>query len=120
MAPEGLERVRELFFQQIESGLHPGAALAVYHHGQLVLDLHGGVADKATGRPVEEDTMFVLYSSTKPVTACCLYILWERGQLNWDDRVAHHWPEFAQAGKEEVTIAQVLTHRGGFPDSPAT
>ena len=119
MDPRGLERVRELFFEQIESGLHPGAALAVYRHGQLVLDLFGGSSDQDTGRPVEENTMFVLYSSTKPVTAACLFILWERGQLSWDDRVADHWPEFAQSGKEDVTIGQVLTHRGGFPDSPS-
>ena len=119
MDPKGLECVSELFFDQIETGLHPGAALAVYRYGELVLDLYGGLADKEAGRPVDENTMFVLYSSTKPVTACCLYILWERGRLNWDDRVAMHWPEFAQAGKEEVTIAQVLTHRGGFPDSPS-
>ena len=119
MDPRGLERVRELFFEQIEAGLHPGAALAVYRHGQLVLDLYGGLADQGAGRPVDENTMFVLYSSTKPVTAACLFILWERGQLDWDDRVADHWPEFAQSGKEDVTIAQVLTHRGGFPDSPS-
>ena len=117
--PRGLERVRELFFEQIDAGLHPGAALAVYHHGELVLDLYGGLADKETGRPVDHDTMFVLYSSTKPVTASCLHILWERGKLRWTDHVADHWPEFAQSGKDEVTIGQVLTHRGGFPDSPS-
>ncbi|CAI8043890.1 Beta-lactamase domain-containing protein 2 [Geodia barretti] len=99
--------------------LKAGAALAVYHHGELVLDLYGGLADQTTGRPVDESTMFVLYSSTKPVTAACLHILWERGRLRWEDRVADHWPEFAQSGKEEVTIGQVLTHRGGFPDSPS-
>ena len=119
MDSKGLERVKELFLEQIESGFHPGAALAVYHNGVLVLDLYGGLADQVTGRPVEENTMFVLYSSTKPVTAACLHILWERGMLSWDDRVAYHWPEFAQSGKDEVTIGQVLTHRGGFPDSPS-
>ena len=70
MDPKGLERVRELFFEQIDCGLHPGAALAVYHNGELVLDLHGGLTDQQNGRPVDEKTMFVLYSSTKPVTAC--------------------------------------------------
>ena len=119
MDPKGLERVKELFFQQIDDGLHPGAVLAVYRHGELVLDLQGGLADQQAGRTVDEDTMFVLYSSTKPITACCLYILRERGKLDWEDRVADHWPEFAQSGKDEVTIAQVLTHRGGFPDSPS-
>ena len=108
MDPQGLVRVKELFLEQIESGLHPGAALAVYHHGELVLDLYGGLADQETGSPVEKDTMFVLYSSTKPVTAACLHILWERGMLGWDDRVADHWPEFAQSGKDEVTIANLV------------
>ena len=86
MDPRGLERVRELFFEQIETGLHPGAALAVFRYGKPVLDLYGGLADQQSGKQVEENTMFVLYSSTKPVTASCLFILWERGKLDWEDR----------------------------------
>ena len=119
MDPKGLSRVEELFNQQIETGVHPGAALAVYRHGLPVLDLYGGLADQETGKPVARDTMFVLYSSTKAVTSACLYILWERGKLDWDDTVASHWPGFAQKGKEHVTIKHVLTHESGFPDTPS-
>lgn len=119
MNPRGLQQVEGLFHQQIEQGVHPGAALAVYRHGKQVLDLYGGKADGESGKPVERDTMFVLYSSTKPLAAACLHILWERGELAWDDRVADHWPEFAQNGKGAVTVRHILTHRGGFPDSPA-
>jgi len=119
MDPRALQQVEALFHNQIETRVHPGAALAVYRHGQQVLDLHGGLADQQAAKPVESDTMFVLYSSTKPLAAACLYILWERGELGWDDLVSGHWPEFAQNGKEQITIRHILTHQGGFPDTPS-
>ena len=119
MDPRGLNLVEELFHRQIETGGHPGAALSVYLHGKPVLDLVGGLADRETGRPVTEDTIFVLYSATKAVTAACLHILWEWGKFDWDDTVASHWPAFAQKGKEEVTIRHVMTHQSGFPDTPS-
>ena len=119
MDPKSLERVEDMFNSQIVEGHHPGAALAVYRFGKPVLDLYGGLADLAAGTPVTEDTIFVLYSSTKSLTAACLYLLWERGQYDWDDPVATHWPGFSQNGKEDVTIRQVMTHQGGFPDTPS-
>jgi len=115
---QALGRVEDLFRQQIEQGVHPGAALAVYRHGEPVLDLWGGSADGTSGKPVAQDTMFVLYSSTKPLAAACLYILWERGKLGWDDPVAQHWPGFTKNGKAQVTIRHVLTHQGGFHETP--
>ena len=99
MDPKGLERVEDLFRDQIDRGLHPGAALAVYRHGRPVLDLFGGLADSESNKAMTSNTMFVLYSSTKAVTASCLHILWERGKFDWDDTVASHWPGFAQNGK---------------------
>ncbi len=119
MDPQALQRVEALFREQIAQGVHPGAGLAVYRRGGLVLDLYGGVADNRLGKPVTADTMFVLYSCTKPLTAACLHLLWERGQVDWDDRVADHWPGFARNGKDTVTVRQVLTHTAGFPDTPA-
>ena len=119
MDPQALSRVEGLFHQQIEQGMHPGAGLAVYRHGQLALDIYGGLADSEAARPVSEDTMFILYSSTKAMTASCLHILWQRGKLDWDDPVSKHWPGFAKNGKEAVTVRHVLTHRGGFPETPS-
>ena len=116
--PDGASEIARLFHEQIDRGLHPGAALAVYRHGHLVLDLWGGRADDAAAVPVAADTMFILYSSTKPLAAACLHILWERGQLDWDDPVAAYWPAFAKHGKGAVTIRHILTHRGGFPETP--
>jgi CubicO group peptidase (beta-lactamase class C family) len=117
MDSQKLEQVNQLFHKQIDEGLHPGAGLAVYRYGNLVLDIYGGIAKT---EPVNAETMFVLMSSTKPLTASCLYMLKERGKLDYDDLVSKHWPEFAQNGKETVTIRHILTHRGGFPETPAT
>ena len=119
MNPAGLEQVKQIFNRQISEGLHPGAGLAVYRYGSLVLDIHGGVADNGTGRRVDDKTMFVLFSSTKPLAGACIYMLKERGRLEWDDPVAKFWPEFGQNGKETVTIRHLLSHQGGFPETPA-
>ena len=119
MDSQALSRVEELFQEYIDNGSHPGAALAVYRHGKPVLDIYGGIADKDSGKAVSEDTMFVLYSSSKPWAGVCVGILWERGNLAWDDPVAKHWPEFAQNGKAGVTVRHLLTHMGGFPANPA-
>ncbi|HEY8491721.1 MAG TPA: serine hydrolase domain-containing protein [Dehalococcoidia bacterium] len=118
MDPEALQRVERLFHDQIARGEHPGAALAVYRYGRPVLDLWGGVADVETGRPVREDTLWVLFSSTKPLASVSVLKLIERGQAALDDPVARYWPEFARNGKERVTIRHILTHRGGFPLTP--
>ena len=87
-----LRKVEELFHSQISDGLHPGAGLAVYRYGQPVLDLCGGLADADTSRPVSNETMFVLFSSTKPIAAACLYILQGQGRIAWDDPVSKQWP----------------------------
>ena len=118
MDSRGLRVVEDLFNSQIENGVHPGACVAAYRHGKLVLDLYGGVADRETGRPVTEDTLFVMYSCSKALAATCMHILWERGKLDWDDRVARYWPGFAKNGKESCTIRHIMIHRGGFPASP--
>ena len=118
MDAEGLRSVEELFRRQIEEGLHPAAALAVYRHGSLVLDLWGGVVDRESGRSVNADTLFVLFSATKPLAAACLHLLMERGLCDLEDRVRRYWPEFGRNGKETVTIRHVLSHQGGFPQQP--
>jgi len=115
MDSDKLEQVKKLFYSQIAEGLHPGAGLSVYRYGKQVLDIYGGIGKSG---PVTADTMFVLMSSTKPLTACCLYILKERGKIDWDELVCKHWPDFAQNGKDTVTIRHILTHMGGFPVTP--
>ena len=114
----GFEPVKELFEQQFAQGQHIGAGVAVYHRGRPVVDLWGGLADEESGRPWEEGTMAVSFSTTKGLTATCLHILAERGLLKYGDPVAKYWPEFAVNGKEAVTIYQLLTHQAGIPQLP--
>ena len=82
--------------------------------GELVADLWGGVADVETGRPWAEDTMVVVYSSTKGATATCAHMLADAGRLDLDAPVAEYWPEFAQAGKEAITVSDLLSHQAGL------
>jgi CubicO group peptidase (beta-lactamase class C family) len=88
--------------------------VCVYHRGRCVADLWGGVRDRR-GRPWLGDTMAPSFSTTKGVAATLVHILVDRGVLDYDDRVAKHWPEFAQNGKGQVTVRDVLTHRAGLP-----
>jgi CubicO group peptidase (beta-lactamase class C family) len=91
-----------------------GAAVCVYHHGRPVVDLWGGSADLDTGRPWAEDTLQLVFSTTKAVTATCIHLLVERGVLDLDEPVARYWPEFAAAGKAEIPLRWVLTHQAGL------
>ena len=113
-----LQNVEQLFFQQIATDVHPGAQLAVYHQGHLVLDLWGGFADTQRCKQVERDTLFVLFSSTKPLASMALHLLIEHGKAELDAPVATYWSAFGAHGKDQVTLRHILTHQGGFPETP--
>lgn len=81
----------------------------------MVVDLWGGYADAGRTRPWERDTLVNVFSVGKAMTAVCLHRLVGQGRLDVDDPVAQHWPEFAAAGKEEVTVGQLLSHQAGLP-----
>jgi CubicO group peptidase (beta-lactamase class C family) len=99
--------------RQLRRGPRGGAALCVYHRGEKVVDIWGGVKD-AAGTPWQADTMSVSFSTTKGVTATALHILVDRGLLDYDDAVAKYWPEFAREGKAEITVRQLLSHQAGL------
>jgi CubicO group peptidase (beta-lactamase class C family) len=119
MEPDAVARAAELFDQHQAQGLHPGAQLAVFRHGRPVLDRHVGLARRDPDTPVTEDTLFLIFSASKPFASACIFKLIEEGRLALEDRVADHWPEFGRNGKEAVTIEHVLTHRAGIPYGPA-
>ena len=100
--------------------LFRGAQLALYRRGRRVLDAGAGLARERTGVEVAPDTLFVMFSATKGLTALALLRLHERGALHWDEPVVKYWPEFARSvpQKTSVTIRHVLSHRGGFPIGP--
>jgi CubicO group peptidase (beta-lactamase class C family) len=102
----------------IASGREVGLQVAAYHRGRLVADAWGGIADPSTGRPVDGDTLFNVYSVTKAVAATAVHMLVDRGRLDYDTPVAHWWPEYAAHGKGATTVRDVLTHRAGIPQMP--
>lgn len=111
----GYEGVREAFAANLAGGQEIGAAVSAYVNGRKVVDLWGGIADPAVGRPWERDTLQVVYSTTKAVTATCALLLAQRGELDLDAPVAEYWPEFAAAGKDRVPVRWLLTHQAGLP-----
>ncbi|HET6964704.1 MAG TPA: serine hydrolase domain-containing protein [Acidimicrobiales bacterium] len=111
----GFEAVREAFESNFTQRGDVGAACAVYLDGRKVVDLWGGVADHKTGRSWEEDTLTLVYSTTKGVAAICVHHLAQEGVLDLDAPVSFYWPEFASAGKGSVTVRHLLAHRAGLP-----
>jgi CubicO group peptidase (beta-lactamase class C family) len=112
----GWEGVRDAFAGNFASGIEVGAAFSAYHRGQKVVDLWGGIADRRTGTPWREDTIVLVYSTTKGMTAICANQLAQEGALDVDAPVTKYWPEFGAAGKEEVPVSYLLSHRAGLYD----
>ncbi|WP_101946574.1 serine hydrolase domain-containing protein [Mycobacterium sp. 3519A] len=109
----GFERVRTEFASNFTDRDDVGAAVAVWVEGDLVVNLWGGFADAAGKRPWREDTLASVYSGSKGLTSTCVHLLADRGELDLDAPVARYWPEFGQAGKQDITVAMVLGHRSG-------
>ena len=110
----GYEAVREAFAENFARRREVGAACCVFRKGEKVVDLWGGVRNKATGEPWREDTMALVYSATKGLAAMTLALAHSRGWLDYDELVCTYWPEFAQNGKEKITVRQLLAHQAGL------
>jgi CubicO group peptidase (beta-lactamase class C family) len=109
----GFETVREAFVQNFIRRRELGGACAVFSHGEAAVDIWGGVRN-ATGEPWERDTMVVVHSATKGLAAMTLAIAHSRGWLDYEQPVCEYWPEFAQQGKERITVRQLLAHQAGL------
>ncbi|OBH81659.1 esterase [Mycobacterium scrofulaceum] len=105
--------VRDAFQRNFFDGDEVGAAVAVWVDGTLVVNLWGGWADAARTRPWRQDTLTTVLSGTKGLSATCVHQLADRGELDLQAPVAHYWPEFGQAGKQDITLAMVMSHRSG-------
>src|SRR5688572_6884321 len=99
-ASRGFGTVRDAFTENFARRDELGGACCAYHCGEKVVDLWGGIRNKQTGEPWEENTMVVVHSATKGLAAMTLAIAHSRRWLDYEERVAHYWPEFAQHGKE--------------------
>jgi CubicO group peptidase (beta-lactamase class C family) len=102
----------------VASGAEVGLQVAAYRDGELVLDIWAGIADETTGRAVDGDTLFVVFSATKGVLATAIHLLAERGAIDYEAPVARYWPAFGAHGKERITLRQALAHQAGIPQLP--
>ena len=111
----GFEAVADAFRANFEQHGEVGAATAVYVGGRKVVDLWGGVADVDAGTPYTEDSLQLVFSTTKGATAACANLLAQRGELDIDAPVAEYWPEFKAAGKADIPVRWLLCHKAGLP-----
>jgi len=110
----GFEKVKEKFAENFEKGEEVGAACTVYHKGKKIVDLWGGYRDKKSKDPWKEDTMVLVFSTTKGISGLAVALAHTRGYFEYDEKVSKYWPEFAQKGKENITVRQLLSHQAGL------
>ena len=116
----GFEVVADAFRANFAEHGDVGAATSVYVEGRKVVDIWGGVADSHTGRPYAEDTLQLVFSTTKGAVAACASLLAQRGELDVDAPVTSYWPEFGEAGKEDIPVRWLLCHKAGLSHVDAT
>src|ERR1700732_518279 len=114
-AAPGLEQLAEQFSHNFTMRDDLGASFAVMRDDEPLVDLWGGIADRASARAWTADTLQILFSGTKGLVAACVLLLMERGQLALESPVARYWPEFAAAGKSDVLVRNLVTHTAGLP-----
>lgn len=121
-AAPGFEQVRTAFERNFAERGEIGAAVAAYWKGEKVVDLWGGRRTPQGDKPWNEDTMVLVHSTTKGLSAMTLALANARGWLDYDARVARYWPEFAANGKADITVRQLLGHEAGIVvlDEPLT
>jgi CubicO group peptidase (beta-lactamase class C family) len=111
----GFEAVRDAFAGNFAAGHEVGAGFCVHVDGRKVVDLVGGSFEVEGDRPYDADSLQLVFSSTKGATAACASLLAQRGLLDIDAPVTTYWPEFGQAGKQDVPVRWLLTHQAGVP-----
>lgn len=115
LCPDRFTPVREAFERNFREGLELGARFSLAIEGEIVVDLWAGWADRGQTRPFAMDTLTPVFSTTKAIAALLIARAVDMGRLDYDKQVADGWPEFAQAGKAGVTVAQALSHQAGLP-----
>ena len=114
LVDDGYGPVLDAFVRNFDERHDLGSACTVYRDGRVVVDLWAGTADRRTGRPFDRETATVIFSCTKGVMAACAYLLVQEGRLDLDSPIARYWPEFAQAGKDGITVRDAMAHRAGL------
>ncbi len=113
-ADDGFGAVADAFRENFDDRNELGAAFSLYLDGVRRVDLWGGIADNRAGEAWTDETLALVFSTTKGATAICVAKLVEEGRLTYDDPVSDHWPEFGTAGKSDITVAQLMSHQAGL------
>jgi CubicO group peptidase (beta-lactamase class C family) len=113
-ADELKRRIAPLFEENFTRFGELGAAVSVWQNGKPVVDLYGGFRDAPRERPWASDTIVLVWSATKGIGSVCVLHFLQEQEIDINQRVAEFWPEFAQAGKEEITLSQLLSHQAGL------
>ena len=113
-----IDRLVALIERHIAEGRYPGCQIALARHGKLALyRSFGNAVTEPKPKAAGDDTLWLLYSNTKVITAVTLWALAERGLFSFSDRIADHVPQFAKHAKGNITVLQTITHQGGFPNA---
>jgi CubicO group peptidase (beta-lactamase class C family) len=111
----GWEFVRDLFKENFEEQRDLGASIAIYHQGRLVVDIWGGWFDRSFTKLYDNNTLQLVFSTTKGLVAIAAALCVQKGFLDYSQLVTKYWPEYGQNGKENTTVADILSHRAGLP-----
>src|SRR6266536_5589491 len=111
---ELLQRLEPLFQENFDKLGELGAALSVWQNGKQAVDLYGGFCDANREKPWTSDTIVLVWSAAKGIGSASLLHVLQQHKIELDRRVAEFWPEFAQAGKDKITLAQLLSHQAGL------
>ena len=107
-------KVKETFEKLYQEDREIGSCFAVYKDGKPLIDLWGGFQDKEKTKPWQKDNLVTVYSTTKGVAAFCIALAMERGLLRYEEKVSTYWPEFANNGKEDITVGMLMSHQAGI------
>ena len=111
--------VKDAFAAHFEAGEELGARFTLVEAGDIVVDIWAGFADRQKTRRFDDRTLAPVFSTTKALAALLMARLVDQGKLDYGQTVASVWPEFAAAGKGDITVEQMLSHQdglSGFPD----
>ena len=110
--------VKDAFAANFADDLELGARFCLVAAGEVVVDLWAGHADRARARAFDETTLTPVFSTTKAVASLLIARLVDAGKLDYGQRVAELWPQFGQAGKQDITVEQVMSHQAGLSGFP--
>ena len=110
----GFEAVREAFMENFTRRNELGGACCIYYRGEKVVDLWGGIRNRQTSEPWEENTMVIVNSATKGLSGLAMALAHSRGLFDYDEPISKYWPEFGQLGKDKITVRQLLAHQAGL------